>query len=183
MKRNRKGSKSAPVSSRGLESARPSGSKWLWSASLIAPRTDPYKRHYRIRLPLWRMRAKLPLAHGFIPRTLSSRAVSGLVWDGTMFSLARALFSPGSAEDRSWFRSQSTRRIFSEAPRGSPVAIQQIYWKTRYFPPPGRLPDLTFGVDCQQPSFNGLPFARSWRRVQGALAKSTFFHECEKDWH
>ena len=43
----------------------------------------------------------LLLAHRSFPGTLISRAVSGRVWDGTMFSLVRTLFSPGSAEDRS----------------------------------------------------------------------------------
>jgi hypothetical protein len=61
----------------------------------------------------------LLLAHRVIPGTLSSRAVSGLVWDGTMFSLARTLFSPGSAEDRSslfvWFIDSMVRSDSSGA--------------------------------------------------------------------
>ena len=43
----------------------------------------------------------LLLAHRAILGTLTAPRCVGLVSDGTMFSLARALFSPGSAEDRS----------------------------------------------------------------------------------
>ena len=58
-------------------------------------------------------------AHRSIPGTLIPRAVSGLVLDGTMFSLARTLFSPGSAEDRSslfvWFIDSMVRSDSSRA--------------------------------------------------------------------
>jgi len=61
----------------------------------------------------------LLLAHRSFPGTLISRAVSGRVWDGTMFSLARTLFSPGSAEDRSslfvWFIDSMARSDSSRA--------------------------------------------------------------------
>ena len=44
---------------------------------LIAPRTEPYERHYRIRLPPWRIwRAVQLLAHCSITGTLGPRAVS-----------------------------------------------------------------------------------------------------------
>src|SRR4029077_1974824 len=46
-------------------------------------------------------RAMLLLAHRTILGTLTSPHCVGLVLDRTMFSLARTLFSPGSAEDRS----------------------------------------------------------------------------------
>ena len=64
----------------------------------------------------------LLLAHRAILGTLTAPHCVGLVSDGTMFSLARALFSPGSAEDRSslfvWFidtmaRSDSSRACAS----------------------------------------------------------------------
>ena len=64
----------------------------------------------------------LLLAHRAVFGTLTSPRCVGLVSDCTMFSLARALFSPGSAEDRSslfaWFidsmaRSDSSRACVS----------------------------------------------------------------------
>jgi hypothetical protein len=64
----------------------------------------------------------LLLAHRSILGTRISPLCVGLVSDGTMFSLARALFSPGSAEDCSsvfvWFidtmaRSDSSRACAS----------------------------------------------------------------------
>ena len=64
----------------------------------------------------------LLLAHRASFGTLTSPRCVGLVSDCTMFSLARALFSPGSAEDRSslfaWFidsmaRSDSSRACVS----------------------------------------------------------------------
>ena len=99
----------------------------------------------------------LLLAHRSIPGTLGPRAVSGLVLDGTMFSLARALFSPGSAEDRSslfvWFidsmaRSDSSRACasavwlwaFADRPRslagarrsrGLPVLVHVVSQRAR----------------------------------------------------
>jgi hypothetical protein len=61
----------------------------------------------------------LLLAHRAILGTLTAPRCVGLVSDGTMFSLARALFSPGSAEDRSslfvWFIDNMARSDSSEA--------------------------------------------------------------------
>jgi hypothetical protein len=61
----------------------------------------------------------LLLAHRAILGTLTAPRCVGLVSDGTMFSLARALFSPGSAEDRSslfvWFIDSMARSDSSEA--------------------------------------------------------------------
>ena len=61
----------------------------------------------------------LLLAHRAILGTLTAPHCVGLVSDGTMFSLARALFSPGSAEDRSslfvWFIDTMARSDSSEA--------------------------------------------------------------------
>ena len=61
----------------------------------------------------------LLLAHRTILGTLTSPHCVGLVSDGTMFSLARALFSPDSAEDRSflfvWFIDSMARSDSSRA--------------------------------------------------------------------
>ena len=61
----------------------------------------------------------LLLAHRAIRGTLTSPRCVGLVSDCTLFSLARALFSPGSAEDRSslfvWFIDSMARSDSSRA--------------------------------------------------------------------
>jgi hypothetical protein len=108
--------------------------------TIIADR--PPHRTVRAALPhtaptLEDWRAMLLLAHRAILGTLTAPRCVGLVSDGTMFSLARALFSPGSAEDRSslfvWFidsmaRSDSSRACasavwlcaFADRPRSLP---------------------------------------------------------------
>ena len=69
-------------------------------------------------------REVLLLAHRSICGTPTSPRCLGLVLGGTMFSLARALFSPVSAEDRSslfvWFSDPMARSGFSRACASAP---------------------------------------------------------------
>jgi len=88
------------------------------AASFAAP--DPYERLSRIRLPPGindeegcSSYTAPSLAHSISPRGV------GRVLNETRFSLARALFSPGSAEDRSplfvWFSDTMARSDSSRA--------------------------------------------------------------------
>jgi hypothetical protein len=100
----------------------PGGTSGVAVGTSIADR--PPHRTVRAALPhtaptLEDGRAMLLLAHRAILGTLTAPRCVGLVSDGTMFSLARALFSPGSAEDRSslfvWFIDNMARSDSSEA--------------------------------------------------------------------
>ena len=91
------------------------------AASFAAP--EPYERLSRIRLPPWMSDEEGCSSYTapFLAHSISPRCV-GRVWNETMFSLARAIFSPGSAEACSslfvWFidtmaRSDSSRACVS----------------------------------------------------------------------